>query len=170
MAAMEDAPAGGGQARPTLRVITVGGPVDPTSLGVVDAHEHLFLDSPALPGQAFSDPERAIAELREGRDSGIGAIVEMTPIGLGRRPDLMRAASEATAVPIVAATGGGSLVPGTIRSWDPSAAKSRADTPNRSSSFPAEAGMNGCTRIATCRSTSAATKRPSSPARSTGRS
>jgi hypothetical protein len=41
------------------------------------------------------------------------------------------------------ATGGGSVVPGTIRRVDPSAAKSRADTAKRSSNFPVDAGMNG---------------------------
>ena len=91
--------------RPAPRVVTVTGLVDPATLGVVDAHDHLFLDSPALPGQAFDDLERTTAEVVEGRDSGIGTIVEMTPIGLGRRPAKMRAASEATGVRVVAATG-----------------------------------------------------------------
>lgn len=91
--------------QPDRRIVTVTGPADPSGLGVVDAHEHLFCTSPALGDQSFDDAERATAEVREGAASGLGAIVEMTPIGLGRRPDGMRAVSEATGVRIVAATG-----------------------------------------------------------------
>ncbi len=86
-------------------VITVTGPRAAATLGVVDAHDHLLLDSPGLPGQGFTDVERAVAEVIEGRDSGIGTIVEMTPIGLGRDPAGLRAVSEATGVPVIAATG-----------------------------------------------------------------
>ena len=87
------------------RVITVTGPRDAATLGVVDAHDHLLLDSPGMPGQGFTDPERSIAEVLEGRASGIGTIVEMTPIGLGRDPAGLRAISQATGVPVIAATG-----------------------------------------------------------------
>jgi phosphotriesterase-related protein len=87
------------------RVVTVAGPVDPSTLGVVDAHDHLFLDSPALKGQALDRLDAAIAEVADARATGIGTIVEMTPIGLGRRPDRMRDASRATGVHIIAATG-----------------------------------------------------------------
>ena len=47
-----------------------------------------------MPGLAFSDTDRSIEEAREGQASGIATIVEMTPIGLGRRPDGMRAVAE----------------------------------------------------------------------------
>ncbi len=87
------------------RVVTVSGPVDPAVLGVVDAHDHLFLDSPALKGQSIEDLDRVIAEVDDARESGIRTIVEMTPIGLGRRPARMRAASEATGVHVIAASG-----------------------------------------------------------------
>lgn len=90
---------------PEDRVVTVTGPLPAAELGVTDAHDHLFLRTPALPGQELDDLEGAIEEVLDGRRSGIGAIVEMTPIGCGRRPDLMRALSEATGVPVIAATG-----------------------------------------------------------------
>jgi 5-phospho-D-xylono-1,4-lactonase len=90
---------------PSARVVTVTGERSAHGLGVVDAHDHLFLRSPALAGQEIEDPVGAEAEVRAGAASGIGAIVEMTPIGLGRRPAAMRALSEATGVPIIAATG-----------------------------------------------------------------
>ena len=86
-------------------VVTVLGPITPAELGVTDAHEHLFLRSPALPGQDFDDAGRAIAEVGDAKRGGLRAIVEVTPIGLGRRPDRMRAVAEATGVHVVAATG-----------------------------------------------------------------
>jgi phosphotriesterase-related protein len=72
---------------------------------VVDAHDHLFIASPALRGGEIEDPERVIEEVREAHGTGISAIVELTPIGLGRRPDLMRRASAETGVAVIGATG-----------------------------------------------------------------
>jgi phosphotriesterase-related protein len=86
-------------------VMTVRGPLPASELGPTDAHEHLFLETPAQPGESLADPKRAIAEVREARAAGLGALVELTPIGLGRRPDLLRVVSEATGVAIVGATG-----------------------------------------------------------------
>ncbi len=86
-------------------VRTVLGPLPAADLGVTDAHEHLFLRSPALPGQELDDLDRASEEVRDGLATGLGAIVEMTPIGCGRRPDLLRALSAATGVPVIASTG-----------------------------------------------------------------
>lgn len=85
--------------------MTVTGPMPALGLGVVDAHDHLFLSTPALPGEQFEDLDRSTAEVREGSASGIGTIVDMTPIGLGRRPDMLRAVSEAAGIPIIGATG-----------------------------------------------------------------
>jgi predicted metal-dependent phosphotriesterase family hydrolase len=90
---------------PSSHVVAVTGLVGADRLGVVDAHDHLFLDSTALRGQSFDDTAKAIEEVLEGRASGIGTLVEMTPIGLGRRPDRMRAVAEATGVVIIAASG-----------------------------------------------------------------
>lgn len=90
---------------PEPQVMTVTGPVAASALGTVDAHDHLFLRTPALPGDEFDDLERSCAEAAEGRSSGLGTIVDMTPIGLGRRPDLLRAVSDATGVLIIGATG-----------------------------------------------------------------
>jgi phosphotriesterase-related protein len=86
-------------------VMTVTGPMTAEELGVTDAHDHLFLRSVALAGHEFDDPERAIAEAREGQASGLHTIVDLTPIGLGRRPDLLRQVSTATGMPIIGATG-----------------------------------------------------------------
>ncbi len=95
----------GGDAASDARAITVGGPRPARTLGVVDAHDHLIIDSPALPGQAIGDVEKVIAEVLDARATGVECIVEMTPIGLGRDPAAMRRVADATGVSIIAATG-----------------------------------------------------------------
>jgi predicted metal-dependent phosphotriesterase family hydrolase len=87
------------------QVMTVTGPLAARRLGVVDAHEHLFIETPAMPGREITDPERVAEELAEARASGVAAVVELTPIGLGRRPALLREASLRTRVAVIAATG-----------------------------------------------------------------
>lgn len=87
------------------QIVTVTGTRAPGTLGVVDAHDHLLVDSPASPDEGFTDPARSIEEVLEGRASGIGTIVEMTPIGLARDPAGLRMIAEATGVAIVGATG-----------------------------------------------------------------
>ncbi len=96
-------PASGEGAEP--HVLTVTGPIPARSLGITDAHDHLFLRTPALAGQEFDDLARAAEEVRDAQATGLRSIVEMTPIGCGRRPDLMRALSVATGSPVIAATG-----------------------------------------------------------------
>ncbi len=86
-------------------VVTVLGSIRPDQLGVTDAHDHLFLRSPALPGQEFEDLDRAVEEVSGAARGGLQAVVEATPIGLGRNPAKLRAVAEATGVHIVAATG-----------------------------------------------------------------
>jgi 5-phospho-D-xylono-1,4-lactonase len=90
---------------PERSVVTVAGPLPVAGLGVVDAHDHLFVHSPALRGGELEDPALVADEVRDARASGIGTIVELTPIGLGRRPDLLRRVSAETGVHVVAASG-----------------------------------------------------------------
>src|SRR5437879_13919328 len=86
-------------------LLTLLGPIPQEQRGVTDAHDHLFLRSPALPGQDFDDVDKAIEEVRGAASGGVQAVVELTPIGLGRRPAKLRAVSEAAGVHIVVATG-----------------------------------------------------------------
>ena len=86
-------------------VTTVLGPIEAVDLGRVDAHEHLFLRSAALPGEEFQDLEKMTAELAEVAASGIDTVIDLTPIGLGRKPLLIAELSRATGVNVVAATG-----------------------------------------------------------------
>ena len=87
------------------QVMTVSGPIPASALGITDAHEHLFLRTPALPGEELEDLDKAVEEVRDDRATGLQALVELTPIGCGRRPELLRAVSQATGVAVVAATG-----------------------------------------------------------------
>ncbi|MEU3825561.1 phosphotriesterase [Streptomyces sp. NPDC029080] len=87
------------------QVRTVLGDVRPHDLGVCDAHDHLFLRSPQLPGQELDDARAARAELAAFRAAGGAAVVQWTPHGMGRRAADLPALSRATGVRIVCATG-----------------------------------------------------------------
>jgi predicted metal-dependent phosphotriesterase family hydrolase len=84
---------------------TIRGDIAPAELGPCDAHEHLFLVTPAQPADEYSDVSKAIDEAETLRAAGARALVDWTPIGLGRDLDGLRAVSEATGLHIVAATG-----------------------------------------------------------------
>jgi phosphotriesterase-related protein len=86
-------------------VRTVLGDVPPDRLGVCDAHDHLFLRSPALPGHELDDPAAAAAELAAFRELGGGTLVQWTPFGMGRAAGELPALSRAAGVHLVAATG-----------------------------------------------------------------
>ncbi|WP_333769081.1 phosphotriesterase [Streptomyces sp. IBSBF 2435] len=86
-------------------VRTVLGDIEPAGLGVCDAHDHLFLRSPALPGPALDDPAAALARLTGFRALGGEALAQWTPFGMGRMTGEAVAASRATGVHVIAATG-----------------------------------------------------------------
>ncbi|MGW2742179.1 phosphotriesterase family protein [Streptomyces sp. NPDC001450] len=86
-------------------VRTVLGDIGPEELGVCDAHDHLFLRSPRLPGRELDDVSAARAELTAFRAAGGGAVVQWTPYGMGRRTADLPGLSRATGVHVVCATG-----------------------------------------------------------------
>src|SRR5579885_1503577 len=86
-------------------VRTVLGDVEPSELGPCDAHEHLFLDTPAQPGEEFVDREKAVEEARTLAAAGARAVVDWTPLGLGRDLDGLALVSRETGLHVVAATG-----------------------------------------------------------------
>jgi predicted metal-dependent phosphotriesterase family hydrolase len=86
-------------------VRTVLGDIDPHELGACDAHEHLFLVTPAQPGDEFADVEKAIEEAQTLVAAGGRALVDWTPIGLGRDLDGLARVARETGLHIVAATG-----------------------------------------------------------------
>ncbi len=107
------------QARSTAVVQTVLGPVAPEELGVTLMHEH----APVIDwSELYEVPPAPIAPIREtalaltsrlldafhktvAPDDGPGAIVECTPIRVGRYPHLLVALAKRTSVHIIACTG-----------------------------------------------------------------
>jgi 5-phospho-D-xylono-1,4-lactonase len=86
-------------------VRTVLGDIDPVDLGPCDAHEHLFLDTPAQPGEEFLDRDKAVEEARTLVAAGGASLVDWTPIGLGRDLDGLAHVARETGLHVVAATG-----------------------------------------------------------------
>ena len=90
------------------RVITVTGPVEPASLGITDAHNHLWIDPPAgaAPGSpALREYDAIATELGDFRAAGGGAQVDCQPGGCGRDGNRLRALSIHSGVRIIACTG-----------------------------------------------------------------
>ncbi|GGT90497.1 phosphotriesterase family protein [Streptomyces violascens] len=84
---------------------TVLGEVPADRLGVVDAHDHLFIRSPLLPGRELDDVGDAAARLAGFGALGGGTVVQWTPYGMGRRIAELPTLSQESGVHVVAATG-----------------------------------------------------------------
>jgi phosphotriesterase-related protein len=93
------------------QLITTLGPKTVDEMAVILPHEHIFVDlrSGEQPDFAQADPADVIAlmtpELDRARAAGISAIVECTPVGVGRRADILKAVSDAAHYPLVVPTG-----------------------------------------------------------------
>lgn len=74
-------------------------------LGAVDCHEHLFQVSPLLPGDELDDEAASTAEAADLLASGFTAMVDATPVALGRDPAALARASAASGLMVVASTG-----------------------------------------------------------------
>lgn len=81
------------------------GDVVPGRLGRTDYHEHLFQVSPLLPGDELDDEDASQEEARLLRAAGIAAMVDATPIGLGRDPEAAARISAQVGLGVVLATG-----------------------------------------------------------------
>jgi len=92
-------------------LITTLGPKRADELGMILPHEHVFVDLRTYdqPGYALAEAADVIAlmapELAAARAAGVTALVECTPVGVGRRADILRAVSEVTDMPLVVPTG-----------------------------------------------------------------
>ena len=84
---------------------TVLGDIEPRELGRTNVHEHLLMRSPLLRGEELDDREKSSTEATEMRRAGIDALVELTPIGLGRDPEGVANIAEGSGLHIVLATG-----------------------------------------------------------------
>lgn len=91
---------------PTAGMVrTVLGDVDPATLGRVDYHEHLFQVTPLLPGDELDDEAASGEEGALLRASGFEAMIDATPLGLGRDPAAVARISARTGLGVVATTG-----------------------------------------------------------------
>lgn len=94
-----------------MNLITTLGPKSAADVGMILPHEHVFVDLRTWdqPGYAEADPADVIRlmapELERARQAGVGAIVECSPVGVGRRADILKAVSEAARFPLVVPTG-----------------------------------------------------------------
>ena len=92
-------------------LITTQGLKAADELGMILPHEHIFVDLRTWdkPGYAQANAADVIAlmspEVEKAKAAGVTALVECTPLGVGRRVDMVKAVSDATNFPIVVPTG-----------------------------------------------------------------
>jgi phosphotriesterase-related protein len=93
-------------------VQTVLGPVDASNLGYTLPHEHIAASSTGFPQawpELFGGRDRFVAlvveKLKTLKDEGVGTIVDVTPIDVGRDVRLLEDVSRKSGVNIVACTG-----------------------------------------------------------------
>jgi phosphotriesterase-related protein len=92
-------------------IMTTLGPKGADELGIILPHEHVFVDLRTWdqPGYAEADPAAVVAlmgpEIERARSAGVTLVVECSTVGVGRRADIDRTVSEATAFPLVVPTG-----------------------------------------------------------------
>ncbi len=88
---------------------TVLGRIPPESLGICQAHEHLFVKAgPAtavVPSLLLDDYAKTLEELLAFRAAGGMSLVDAQPIGSGRMADLQERVSLGSGVNVVASTG-----------------------------------------------------------------
>jgi phosphotriesterase-related protein len=93
------------------QVWTTLGPKSAAELGMVLPHEHIFVDLGPIEAESYrsATPEQVIPvmapELEKIATQGITALVECTPVGVGRRADIDLAVSRAASFPVVLPTG-----------------------------------------------------------------
>ncbi|HEY5629496.1 MAG TPA: hypothetical protein VIR16_08305 [Candidatus Limnocylindrales bacterium] len=90
---------------------TTLGPLTADRVGLVLPHEHIFVDLSPLAAASYqsADPDDVVRlmapELAKLQEQGVSALVECTPVGVGRRVDVVSAVSRAAQFPVVVATG-----------------------------------------------------------------
>lgn len=90
-------------------VRTVLGDIDSSALGRTNAHEHLFIRNGLIlilePDFRLDSEANAVSEVADFRSHGGEAIIETSPLGVGRDPEGLVSVSQATGVHVIAATG-----------------------------------------------------------------
>jgi phosphotriesterase-related protein len=93
------------------KLITTLGAKTEAELGFILPHEHIFVDFrlPGHPEHAAAEIDDVVAlmspEVEKARALGVSAMVDCTPVGVGRRADILKAVSQASGMPLVAPTG-----------------------------------------------------------------
>ena len=92
-------------------LVTTLGRKQAGSLGAILPHEHVFVDLRTWdkPGYGEGHAPDVIAlmgpEIEKAKRAGVTALVDCAPVGVGRRADILKAVSEATAFPLIVPTG-----------------------------------------------------------------
>src|SRR5512134_3836048 len=90
---------------------TTLGPRRVEELGMILPHEHVFVDLRTWdqPGYAEAETADVLAligpEIARAQAAGVTALVECSTVGVGRRPDILKAVSEGTGLPLLVPTG-----------------------------------------------------------------
>lgn len=93
------------------KLITTLGALAVDQLGMILPHEHIFVDLGPIEAESYRSADVADVirvmhpEIEKIKQQGITALVECTPVGVGRRADIDLAVSKATAFPVVLPTG-----------------------------------------------------------------
>ncbi len=92
-------------------LVTTLGHLSADQLGMILPHEHVFVDLRTCDKPGYAEAYAAdvvnlmAPEIEKARAAGVTAIVECSPVGVGRRADLDKAVSDATGFPILVPTG-----------------------------------------------------------------
>lgn len=90
-------------------VRTVLGDIDSSVLGRTNAHEHLFIRDGLIltlePDFRLDSEANAVSEVADFRSPGGQAIIDASPLGIGRNPEGLVNVSRATGVHVIAVTG-----------------------------------------------------------------
>lgn len=94
-----------------MRLTTTLGPRTAAELGLILPHEHIFVDfrPPEHPQHGEAEAAEVVAlmasQIELAQAQGVTALVDCTPVGVGRRADILKAVSIATGMPLLVPTG-----------------------------------------------------------------
>ncbi|HQY91278.1 esterase [Caldilinea sp.] len=95
----------------TPALITTLGDYSQSQLGVILPHEHIFVDLGPIEARSYEAADAAdvidvmLPHVQAAQAAGVTALVECTPVGVGRRVEIVKAVSAAADFPVVVATG-----------------------------------------------------------------
>ncbi|MBE2240056.1 MAG: esterase [Caldilineaceae bacterium] len=95
----------------TPALITTLGEYSQSQLGVILPHEHIFVDLGPIEARSYETADASdvvdvmLPHVQAAQAAGVTALVECTPVGVGRRVEIVQAVSAAADFPVVVATG-----------------------------------------------------------------